>query len=153
MLPVRKLLVPTDFSEPSYRGVKAADELAREFGAEMILIHVVSSTQPLPFSGAQIPGFQLSTLLEKQIDTARRAIRNMIREKISEGISSRPFVLSGAPAEDIVRVAADQKVDAIVIATHGSTGWRRFFFGSVAERVVRLAECPVLSIPGGEENE
>ena len=154
MLPLKKLLAPTDFSEPSYRGVKAADELARHFGAEMILIHVVSSSQFVPPTGPPVPtGYQLSTLLEELMDAARRSMSQTIEEKVSEGVSSRSFVLTGAPAEEIVRVAAEEEVDAIVIATHGLTGWRRFIFGSVAERVVRLAECPVLSIPGGEEEE
>lgn len=154
MLPLKKLLVPTDFSEPSYRGVKAADELARIFGAEMILIHVVSSSQFVPPSGPPVPtGYQLSTMLEEMIGAARRSVGRTIEEKVSEGVASRSFVLSGAPAEEIVRVAAEEKVDVIVIATHGLTGWRRFIFGSVAERVVRFAECPVLTIPGGEDEE
>ena len=152
MLPVRKLLVPTDFSEPSYRGVKAADELARHFGAELIMIHVVTTIQFVPPNGPPIPaGQQLSTLLNELTEAAKRSISQTIEEKISEGVASRSFVLIGGPAEEIVRMAVEEKVDAIVIATHGLTGWRRFIFGSVAEKVVRLAECPVVTIPGGED--
>ena len=76
MLPLRKLMVPTDFSEPSYRGVKAADELARHFGAELILIHVVSSSQFVPPVGPPVPsGYQLSTLVEELMEAARRPSR------------------------------------------------------------------------------
>lgn len=154
MFPIQKILVPTDFSEPSYRGVTAANELAGHFGAELILIHVVSSSQFVPPAGPPVPtGYQLSTLLEELMEAAKHSMNRTIEEKVSKTVSSRSFVLSGTPAEEIVRVAAEEKVDAIVIATHGWTGWRRFIFGSVAEKVVRLAERPVLTIPGGEEEE
>lgn len=154
MLPIQRILAPTDFSEPSYRGVKAADELAGHFGAELLVIHVVSSSQFVPPAGPPVPtGYQLSTLLEELMDAARQSIRRTIEEKVSKDVSTRSFVLSGAPADEIVRVAAEEKVDAIVIATHGWTGWRRFIFGSIAEKVVRLAQCPVLTIPGGEDEE
>jgi universal stress protein A len=152
MLPIRKLLVPTDFSESSYRGVRAADELALHFSAELIMIHVISPAQFVPPAGPSLPtGQRLPALLEDLMDAARHSIKWVIEEKISDGVSSRSFVLSGAPADEIVRVAAEEEVDAIVISTHGFTGWRRFIFGSVAEKVVRLAECPVLTIPGGED--
>lgn len=152
MLPVRKILVPTDFSEPSYKGVKAADELAVHFGAELLLIHVVSSSQFVPPASPPVPtGYQLSSLLEELMDAAKKSMSHTIEEKVSKNVSSRSFILSGAPAEEIVRVAAEEGVDAIVIATHGWTGWRRFIFGSVAEKVVRLAERPVLTIPGRED--
>jgi universal stress protein A len=154
MLPIQKLLAPTDFSEPSYRGIKAADELARHFGAELLMIHVVSPSQFVPPAGPPVPtGYQFSTLLEELTDAAKQSMNRTMEESVSDTVSSRSFVLSGAPAEEIVRVAAEEKVDAIVIATHGWTGWRRFIFGSIAEKVVRLAECPVLTIPGGEEEE
>lgn len=154
MLSVQKLLVPTDFSEPSFRGVKAADELARHFGAELLMINVVSMSQFVPPSGPPVPtGYQLSTFIEELMDAARRSMLYTINEKLSDGVKSRSFVLSGSPAEEIVNMAASENVDGIIIATHGWTGWRRFIFGSVAEKVVRLAECPVLTIPGGEDED
>ena len=72
--------------------------------------------------------------------------------RISKGLKARALVIQGDPANQIVRLAEDEKVDIIIIATHGLTGWRKFMFGSVTEKVIRLAKCPVLSIriPSGE---
>jgi nucleotide-binding universal stress UspA family protein len=145
---IQKILVPTDFSEPSFKGVEAAVELARYFGSELLLIHVVPSTHIIPPSGPPVPtGKQLSTLMNELVDSAKGSLDTTIRKRVSEDIGVHPFVLQGKPAEEIVRVADEEHVDIIVIATHGWSGWRRFIFGSVAERVVRLAECPVLTIP------
>lgn len=73
---------------------------------------------------------------------------NLMKEKIPDKVPARVIVLAGNPSEEIMRTAEDDKVDMIVIATHGLTGWKRFVFGSVAERVVRVSPCPVPAIPG-----
>jgi nucleotide-binding universal stress UspA family protein len=153
MLLFKKLLVSTDFSEPSYRGVKAADELARKFDAELLVVHVVAVNQFAPLPGPPVPSDQQAPSISELIEAARLSINQTIEARVSQGVLSRTFILSGPPGEEIVRTAEEEKVDAIVIATHGWTGWRRFIFGSVAERVVRLAQCPVLTVPGGGDKE
>lgn len=70
------------------------------------------------------------------------------RELMEKGIRTNTFVRHGDAASEIVRIAEQQRVGLIVIATFGKTGWRRFAFGSVTEKVVRLAPCPVLTIRG-----
>ncbi|MBU1054253.1 MAG: universal stress protein [Proteobacteria bacterium] len=152
LLPVKKILAPTDYSELSYKGVVAADELARHFGAELLLINVVTSMQVLqPIDSTIQTSYQISNMFEDFMDIARANMDFVINKKVSDGVVNRSFVLSGSPAEEIVKLASEENVDAIVIATHGFTGWRRIVFGLVAERVVRFAECPVITIPAGKD--
>jgi nucleotide-binding universal stress UspA family protein len=146
-----KILWPTDFSDASYEALQIADELASHFRAELILLHVVHpiavapSPAPSQFNG---PAYQRSA--EAQ---ALQALQNIAKKKVSDNIKVRPGVLMGSAANVIVDSAAKEEADLIVIATNGETGLQRFVFGSVAEKVVRLATCPVLTIrPTSEEN-
>lgn len=150
MLPFKKIVAPTDFSEPSFAGLRAADELARHFSAEVWLVHVVLPvlTVPPPPSSINVPVFH-----QEAMESARKALEDLAKNKFSSRLIVHPLVMEGGPAEQIVRVARESEADLIVITTHGQTGWRRFIFGSVAERVVRMAPCAVLTVqpPHGEE--
>jgi nucleotide-binding universal stress UspA family protein len=148
MLPIKKILCPTDFSDPSYGALKTANELALHFSAELIVVHVVSpipvippSAAPTEFAEFNIPSYQLEmeAMAEKTLDET-------VKERIPDNVASRCFVVQGDPTNEIVRLATDENVDMIVIATHGLTGWRRVIFGSVAGKILRLAPCPVLSL-------
>jgi len=145
MLPLRKIVCPTDFSEPAAEGLKVARELATQFSAEMLLVHVVT---PLPamHGGAAPTGFHIPAVLEELEVSAQKSLEEMQREKLPAEIKARTFVILGRPAHEIVVLAEQEKADIIVMATQGESGWQRFVFGSVAERVVRHAECPVLTI-------
>lgn len=148
MIPFQRILAPTDFSEPAQIGLETAKDLARRDNAECILIHVVAPVRAIPPSGpAAHSGFELSAVMQELEDSANRSIDETAAQLTSEGIKARSLVVQGTPAEEIAFAAEQEKVDVIVIATHGWTGWRRFVFGSVAEKVVRLARCPVLTIP------
>jgi nucleotide-binding universal stress UspA family protein len=148
MLPLKKIVCPTDFSEPSFEALQAAVELARHFSAELIVVHVV---QPIPLVAAEhmssaafnVPAYQAEMEMSSRI-----LLKEQIEQRIPEGVAARPQVLLGDPADQIVQAAADEKADLIVIATRGQTGFKRLVFGSVAEKVVRLAGVPVLSIRG-----
>ncbi len=144
MLPIDSILCPTDFSEPSLEAVKAACELAEHFESEICLVHVVP-TIPLPTSDPAYD-FELPEYEKILHEDAVRKLRDLQREAIKPGIASRTIVGHGQAADEIVIVAEREKVDLIVIATHGSTGLRHFVFGSVAEKVVRLAPCAVLTV-------
>ncbi len=152
MLPIKKIICPTDFSEPSYVGLKGANELAEQFSAELLLVHVVS-----PFHFYSSPegaaGFNLSKYLEEMVHAAQKSLDELAKNRISPNLAVRTVVLQGNPADQIVHLASSEGADIIVTATHGWTGWRRFIFGSVAERVVRLARCPVLTVPAPQEQE
>jgi universal stress protein A len=156
MLPIGKIVWPTDFSEPSYEALKAADELSLHFSAELVLVHVVA---PIPMypppvtpeASSASAGMVASYQQEMEV-YAKKSLDQVVQERIPKEITARTRVCLGDAAKEIVGTAADEKADLIVIATHGLTGWRRFMFGSVAEKVVRLARCPVLTIrePGAE---
>lgn len=152
MFPVKKILCPTDFSEPSYEGLKVANELAEQFSAELILVHVVT---PIPLYPSSPDGaaYNLSRYLEDTVNVSQKSLEEAAKNRISPNLAARRVVLQGNPADQIVHLAASEKVDIIVTATHGWTGWRRFIFGSVAERVVRFASCLVLTVPAPQEEE
>jgi len=142
MLPIRKILCSTDFSEPSFKGVAAADELAAHFGAELVLITVVT-----PIDSIRGPKVRAGSDLQKEtLRHAADSLEKVVAERISTGVRTQQIVVSGNAADEIATRAKKESVDLLVIATHGWTGWRRFMFGSVTEKVVRLATCPVLTI-------
>ena len=153
MLPLKKIVCPTDFSEPADEGLKIARELATQFSAEMLLVHVVA---PLPamHGGVAPTGFHIPAVLEELEGSAKNSLEEIRREKLPAEIQARTFVILGRPAHEIVALAEQEKADIIVIASQGESGWQRFVFGSVAEKVVRHADCPVLTIraPNQEGN-
>lgn len=153
MFPVKKILCPTDFSEPSNEGLRVANQLANHFSAEVILVHVVSPIQVYPSSPGGVAGLEISTYLEEMTMVSQKSLEEMAKNKISSNLKVKTVVLQGNPADEIVNLAESEKVDMIVTATHGWTGWRRFIFGSVAEKVVRSASCPVLTAPAPQDED
>ncbi len=153
MLPIRLIVCPTDFSDPARRAVTAACELAGQFSAELLLLHV---THDLPIVAAAGPvmsppggahdGFDVVGYQELIRKHAEEELDTLIDEEVAEEIRVRKVVLQGRPANLIVETAENEGADLIVISTHGRTGVRHFLFGSVAEKVVRSAACPVLTI-------
>jgi nucleotide-binding universal stress UspA family protein len=144
MLPFTKILCPTDFSEPSYEGLKWGVEIASHFGAELCMVHVVLAVPPLPPDpnfAFEVPEYERALHAD-----AERKLRAVITQRIPNGVSARAIIGHGDAGSEIVRIAEELGVDLIVIATHGLTGWRHLVFGSVAEKVVRLANCAVLTI-------
>jgi universal stress protein A len=150
MLPLRKILCPTDFSEPSYSALRAAKELALSFGAELILLHVIEPLPPYPDPGAA-QALDLVQYMKEMKASSEKTLHEVAAERVGEEIPTRILTSSGNPAEEITRVGADEHVDLVVIATHGLTGWRHLVFGSVAEKVVRHCACPVLTVPIARE--
>jgi len=144
MFPIKIVFCPTDFSDPSSEALKIAGELASKVGARLLLVHVVPVLPALPSDPnyvLKVPEYE--RLLHQDAD---EKLAHLAREMAKAGIQTRTMVGHGDAANEIVRIAELEKADLIVIATHGTTGWRRFVFGSVAEKVVRLAKCPVLTI-------
>jgi len=145
MLPFKKILCPTDFSEPAFVALKRAEELARHFAAELIVAHVIP-TLPGPHS---FPDPQAALNFEVPLFQQELAIKadQMLKDLVSHHkVGTRDLVTTGEAAPEILRIAQEEHVDLIVIASHGRTGWRRLVQGSVAEKVVRQATCPVLTI-------
>jgi nucleotide-binding universal stress UspA family protein len=128
-----------------------AEELASRFGAELILLHVVHPIAVVPSPApSQFNGPAYQRALEAN---ALKTLQDIAKNKVSDHVKVRSGVLMGSAANVIVDSAAKEEADLIVIATNGETGFQRFVFGSVAEKVVRLATCPVLTIRPASENE
>lgn len=152
MLPFKKILCPTDFSEAAFVALKRAEELARHFEAELIVAHVIP---PLP-GPHSFPDPQASLKFDVPLFQQELAIKaeQMLKDLVSRHkAETRNLVTTGEAAPEILRIAQQEYVDLIVIASHGLTGWRRLVFGSVAEKVVRQATCPVLTIMAPPEAE
>ncbi|NLT66288.1 MAG: universal stress protein [Acidobacteria bacterium] len=146
MLPVKKILCPTDFSDPSFMALEAAAELARHFSAELIVLNVVPPVPGLDVDFISSSQFDV-TAYQKEIErSAESELQKEISKLGNRDIQIRSQILAGGAADQIVRFGQDEQVDLIVIATHGRTGFDRLVFGSVAEKVVRLAGQPVLTI-------
>lgn len=108
-------------------------------------MHVVP---PVPVIPAEPAGaaFNVPAYQQELIGSSKKELDAVVEQRIPKELRVRPIVLQGNAADEIVRIADEEKVGLIVMATHGQTGWRRLVFGSVAEKVVRLAACPVLTV-------
>ena len=146
MFAPKSILVPTDFSEYSDRAIKQAVDIAEQNNAKIYLIHVVDQLQQCAIDYC-IP---VEVMQKVQSDSEKEAVKKMQEEarKIlqSSKIEVAFDVKSGTPYEEIVKEQQDRKADLIVIASHGRTGILKTLIGSVAERVMREAKCPVLLV-------
>jgi universal stress protein A len=149
MLTIKRILCPIDFSDPSVRGLEAAVEFAGQFKAELEVLYVLPVLPPRPTDPNfefRVPEFE--GLLHKE---AEGQLNALIKDKVPPGIKATATVGHGHAAKEIVRVAEETKADLIVIATQGHSGWHHLLLGSVAEKVIRHAPCPVFIIrPAGK---
>jgi nucleotide-binding universal stress UspA family protein len=139
---LKRILVPTDFSEHSRKALHYAMALARQFSAELLLVYVI---EPLP------PSAQFSATDGVPFDSKlfhRQASKHLAewREKVGSLTVVKTALRSGVPWWEIVAVAKENAIDLIILGTHGRTGLARLFIGSTAEQVVRHASCPVMVV-------
>ena len=146
MLPFHKIICPLDFSDPSYEALHSAAEMALHFQAEVVIVHVIP---PAPPGIPADPRYAFAVLedYEKALRGKAEEQFTVVVQSLPESIKFRNVIATGDAADEIVRLAKDESADLIVIATHGLTGWRHLIFGSVAEKVIRHADRPVLVIP------
>jgi nucleotide-binding universal stress UspA family protein len=140
----RHILAPTDFSEYSKQAVVAALELARKFGAKLTVLHVVE-LPPYPVEG-YVPPAVNATFLDDLERQATQDLAQLVPEAESNNVEVVRLVAVGSPYRTIIDTAEAAQVDLIVMATAGRSGFSRLIMGSIAERVVRTATCPVLTI-------
>lgn len=138
---IRQILAPTDFAGFSKQAV--AYELAQTFGAKLMLLHVIEELPP--YVGFLPPG-GAAMLLEDLERQAHLDLAAVLPEAQDAKVEVMRRIVVGSPYRHILGVAEAENVDLIVMAMHGRTGFGHFLMGSVAERVVRLAPCPVLTI-------
>lgn len=138
---VKKIVVPTDFSESADLAIKHAVEIAQKFDARLHLIHVVEKG---PYHGMIAPSKKTGY---DEMDVAKQKLQedaNELEEKT--GLNVTQYVAIGRIHDEIVLSAEEKNADLIVMGTHGANGWEEFFIGSNAYKVVTQAPCPVLSI-------
>jgi nucleotide-binding universal stress UspA family protein len=136
MHPITRILFPTDFSEDSTRAQGYAEEMARRFGATIVVVHVSEAM-------AILPG---SDMAKEEEITAKRELASVAQTLSAAKVEARTQLLEGVPYVEILRAADREQCDLIVMGTHGSSGLSFVLIGSVAERVVRKASCPVLTV-------
>lgn len=139
MLAVRTVLHPTDFSEHAQVAFEMACALARDYGAQLIILHV--GVPPTPMVPEAMLAFDLVTFEEKL-----RADLERVRPAQPGVHPEHRLVIAADPVAEIVRVARRDGCDLIVMGTRGRTGLRHLLLGSVAERVMRAAPCPVITV-------
>jgi universal stress protein A len=151
MIRLERILLPTDFSEFSKPAEKYACALAEQFDSELHLLHVLQDLIALvPEPGLAFP--PPADYVQELRESAEKALAEMPDPAWAEGRRIVRATRQGPPFLEIVRYARELDVDLIVLGTHGRTGLSHILLGSVAERVVRKAPCPVLTVrPSGHQ--
>lgn len=150
MIRLLKILVAVDFSEHTEAAVLYASELAKAFEAEVLLCHVVAPPELISQLHPGEEGYFPPNLPELQTKAAQQECRDLLAKSgIAKG---RILIEQGTPFVEIVRTARNEQVDLIIVGTHGRGAVAHMLLGSVAERVVRKAPCPVLVVRKGEHD-
>ena len=139
-----RIVVPTDFSSCADAAWELARRLAAAHGAELVLVYAVSDA-PLWGEG-MFGGSQVQRVLESARKWAEDELERRVQEARNAGLAARAVVRTGPAWQEIVALATDERADLLVIGTHGRGGVPRAMLGSVADRMVRLAPCPVLTV-------
>jgi nucleotide-binding universal stress UspA family protein len=154
---VKKILAPTDLSEHSVAGVRHALDMARNVGAEVTVYYVLSPEELMRYSRELQEKIGPSSRLppgDRLLKDYEADLRGFLNDHFADllpGLKVRPKVEFGDPHRNIVEEADREAVDWIVISTHGRTAFPHMAMGSVTEKVVRAARCPVLSVHSTEE--
>ena len=145
----KRVLVTTDFSEIADQAIGHAFRVAADHGAEVILLHVID-TLPTPnplyahYYSTELLRPEARQQVERQANDA--LLERVPKDAALAAVPHRAVVVEGDPVAQILHLATEQQADLVVIATHGRTGVKHFLLGSVVERVIRGAHCPVLVV-------
>ncbi len=143
-MPFRKILVPTDFSTCADQALERAVQLARLTSAELHLLHAYEL--PTTLGAIDVPLALPQEFFDRIREAAQSQLEQRMKKLTLEGLRARAHLTLDTPSRAILDVAAKLGVDLIVMGTHGRTGMKHVLLGSVAERTVRLATCPVLTV-------
>lgn len=142
LLKIKTILVPIDFSETSRKALVYAVKMAEQFGSKVVLLNVV---EPITASDFGYPPVLFD--IDNAKIAARKRLETLCRDgRVPAKLLGRVLVRCGRPFTEITDAARSLKADLIILTTHGYTGLKRVFMGSTAERVVRHAPCPVLTV-------
>lgn len=148
MIKLKRILVPTDFSEGARHALTYGTSFAGEYQAELLLLHVVESVAA-PYASDLFP-VPMAEVFQELQSYAQRELEKLAEQARSRCGTVRTLVVQGKPSHEIMRVAREESVDMIVLGTHGKGMLDQALFGSTTERVVRKAPCPVLCVRESE---
>jgi nucleotide-binding universal stress UspA family protein len=148
---VESVLFPTDFSEGSFHALPFAVDFARHYNARLYILHVIYDLARV--TDSHIPHISADELYKEMSEWAKNEIEDCCLEEIRGLPNVEKVVVKGVPYEEIIRFATEKKIDIIVMGTYGRAGLERLIFGSTAERVVRKAPCPVMTVRVPEHRE
>jgi nucleotide-binding universal stress UspA family protein len=145
MIEIKKILYPTDFSDPSAYALTYAIEMAKKYDAELELLHVMlDESQMVSF---YLPQVTVKNLANDMEEGAKAKLKEFVEN--SAGLKDIKYsytMTKGIADDEIIKCAEEKDIDLIVIGTHGRTGFEHVLFGSTAEKVVRRSPCPVLTV-------
>jgi len=147
MKPIRRILVASDFSKSSRRAFAAALALSKSKGASLTIVYVNVPLVPI------VPEQYVRESTWNRLNTEARRWNERQLAKLAErakqaGVKVATVLVNGDPPSEIVRAARSRRADLVVLGTHGRTGFSKFLLGSVAERVIATARCPVMTVRG-----
>ena len=146
---IAKVLAATDFSEDSSLAFSYAEDIARKFGAEIIVLHVDQPLAPVmvsPDLGPAMDVGAMSRIAEEQRLIAQRELDKIVQRLRDDGLKAKSLLKVGSPFLEILHATQTENADLVVLGTHGRTGLAHVLMGSVAERVVQKSAVPVLTI-------
>ena len=144
MIKMKKVLVPTDFSESARHALVYGLSFAKEYGAELVLLHVVENIT-VGYASDLFP-VPMAEVFQEISGYAKTELAKLAAEAREKGVAVTELVVQGKPSAEIIRHAAENGVDMIVLGTHGKGMLDQALFGSTTERVVRRSPCPVLTV-------
>ena len=144
MRPFDTILFAVDFSESSDHAFSYAYDMAQKFASRLVVIHVIN--EPVDLRGFYVPHISFDNLEKEIAEGAEKMMDRFCAEKLSGYDNYEKSVVTGIPYDEIVRKAETVNADLIIMGTHGRKGLDHMLFGSTAERVVRTARCPVMTV-------
>jgi nucleotide-binding universal stress UspA family protein len=147
---IKRILVPTDFSDGAIRALEYAIDLAQTIDAELIILFVVEPAYYGTGSDLYSGSMDLSVLLEEQRRIGGEQLSHLSRRLDKRATRFRTVLETGTPYRIIAEVAEKLRCDLIVMATHGRSGFSHLLLGSVTEKAIRMAPCPVLTLRAGD---
>lgn len=150
MIEIKRILCAVDLSEPSKAALQHAEEAAKAFGAELVVVHVIESQiYPMAYGA---PAVAYANFEEEARKAALDALDPLVEEIDGRGVSASCLVETGMAWVRVCELAEELGADLVVVATHGWTGLKHALIGSTAERIVRKCRCPVLSVKIEDED-
>lgn len=144
MTSIKKILFPTDFSENSNYAFDYALDMAKKLGARLYILHVIHEL--IDTTGFYVPNISLDKLQNDLVKGAEEMMDKFVKKKMGDFKDYETMNIIGLPHIEVMNVAKDKGINMIVMGTHGRTGIDRVLFGSTAEKVVKKAPCPVLTV-------